>query len=80
MFVQNCLSENFGSLRYGFYSSYACLLQDEYQFEYTQCDKQKQRWRVSVPKPDTTCTPDGPRVPIKGLECGTCNLMILSFK
>ena len=44
------------------------LFQDDYKFEYTQCDSTSQRWRVSVPKNDV-CTPEGERVPIRGTAC-----------
>ncbi|KAE8616447.1 hypothetical protein XENTR_v10008810 [Xenopus tropicalis] len=41
--------------------------EDDYHFEYTECDSTGSRWRVAVPNPDTACSglPD----PVKGKEC-----------
>uniref|UniRef100_A0A8B9LMZ8 Si:ch211-163l21.8 n=1 Tax=Astyanax mexicanus TaxID=7994 RepID=A0A8B9LMZ8_ASTMX len=44
----------------------------DYHFEYTDCDVQGSRWRVSIPNKPDTCTglPD----PVKGTHCTfTCN-------
>ena len=50
----------------------ACLcdyLQEDYHFEYTECDSSGSRWRVAIPDSAVDCSglPD----PVRGKECST---------
>ncbi|XP_053377505.1 endosome/lysosome-associated apoptosis and autophagy regulator family member 2-like isoform X2 [Mercenaria mercenaria] len=42
---------------------------DDYKFEFTQCDVDGHRWRVSVPNKDCEPTASGYNLPIKGTDC-----------
>ncbi|XP_060575357.1 endosome/lysosome-associated apoptosis and autophagy regulator family member 2-like isoform X2 [Ruditapes philippinarum] len=42
---------------------------DDYKFQFTQCDANSERWRVSVPKKDCTPTSSGYDLPVKGTSC-----------
>ena len=55
----------FEVLLYFVFLSY--FIQNDYRFEYTVCDSEAQRWRVSVPKID--CQPEGERAPFRGAAC-----------
>ncbi|XP_050414359.1 endosome/lysosome-associated apoptosis and autophagy regulator family member 2 isoform X2 [Patella vulgata] len=49
----------------------ACQPKD-FHYEYTECDSNGGRWRVSVPDPDK-CTGGAPNAPIRGKDCSfTC--------
>ncbi|KAJ8301946.1 hypothetical protein KUTeg_020933 [Tegillarca granosa] len=43
----------------------------DFHYEYTECDSEGGRWRVSVPKPDT-CTGGAPNPPVRG-KTYTCD-------
>lgn len=45
----------------------ACQPSD-FHYEYTECDSEGGRWRVSVPKPNT-CTGGAPNAPVRGKDC-----------
>ncbi|XP_070192640.1 endosome/lysosome-associated apoptosis and autophagy regulator family member 2-like isoform X3 [Littorina saxatilis] len=50
----------------------ACQPKD-FHYEYTECDSEGGRWRVSVPKPDT-CIGGAPNPPVRGKDCSfTCS-------
>ncbi|XP_035825827.1 endosome/lysosome-associated apoptosis and autophagy regulator family member 2 [Aplysia californica] len=48
---------------------------DDFKYEYTECDSDGGRWRVSVPKEPGLCQPgNSPSVPERGKECNfACN-------
>ena len=47
-------------------------VQKDFHYEYTQCDSDGGRWRVSVPSPNT-CIGGAPNPPVRGKGCGmTC--------
>ncbi|XP_038068821.1 endosome/lysosome-associated apoptosis and autophagy regulator family member 2-like isoform X2 [Patiria miniata] len=41
---------------------------EQFHYEYTECDKNGVRWRVSVPYPDT-CTGGAPEPPTRAVDC-----------
>ncbi|KAL5013570.1 hypothetical protein ScPMuIL_007840 [Solemya velum] len=41
---------------------------NDFHYEYTECDSEGGRWRVSVPKPGT-CTGGAPNAPVRGKDC-----------
>lgn len=45
------------------------MLQKDFHYEYTQCDSDGGRWRVSVPQPNT-CIGGAPNPPVRGKGCG----------
>ncbi|GFO06318.1 upf0577 protein kiaa1324-like homolog [Plakobranchus ocellatus] len=46
-----------------------CQLAD-YHYEYTECDSEGGRWRVSVPKAPGLCSPSGSSImPVRGKDC-----------
>jgi len=45
-------------------------VQQDFHYEYTQCDSNGGRWRVSVPNPNT-CIGGAPNPPVRGSRCGT---------
>ncbi len=47
--------------------------QEDFHYEYTECDSEGGRWRVSVPKPDI-CEGGAPNPPVRGRECGKWSL------
>lgn len=47
----------------------AFYLQNDFHYEYTQCDSSGGRWLVSVPAPDT-CVGGQPEPPVRGRKCG----------
>ncbi|XP_076469611.1 endosome/lysosome-associated apoptosis and autophagy regulator family member 2-like isoform X2 [Babylonia areolata] len=50
----------------------ACQPKD-FHYEYTECDSEGGRWRVSVPKPNT-CIGGAPNPPVRGKDCSfTCS-------
>ena len=46
-------------------------VQHDFHYEYTECDSDGGRWRVSVPKPKT-CLGGAPNPPVRGKGCGEC--------
>ncbi|XP_052285600.1 endosome/lysosome-associated apoptosis and autophagy regulator family member 2-like isoform X2 [Dreissena polymorpha] len=42
---------------------------DDYEYQYTQCDEEGHRWRVSVPSRDCTPGADHNDIPRRGLDC-----------
>lgn len=42
---------------------------DDFQYEYTECDENGQRWRVVVPKMNNLECDDGVPLPIRGVNC-----------
>ena len=44
-------------------------LQHDFHYEYTECDSNGGRWRVSVPKPNV-CIGGAPNSPVRGKGCG----------
>jgi len=44
-------------------------VQKDFHYEYTQCDADGGRWRVSVPKPNV-CIGGAPNPPVRGKGCG----------
>ena len=43
--------------------------QHDFHYEYTECDSEGGRWRVSVPKPNV-CVGGAPNPPVRGKGCG----------
>ena len=48
-------------------------LQKDFHYEYTECDSEGGRWRVSVPSPNI-CTGGAPNAPVRGKGCGKCTV------
>ena len=44
------------------------FLQKDFHYEYTECDSDGGRWRVSVPKPNV-CVGGAPNPPVRGKDC-----------
>ena len=54
-----------------YFFSLSIVLQKDFHYEYTECDSDGGRWRVSVPRPDF-CVGGAPNPPIRGKGCGMC--------
>lgn len=45
-----------------------CLFQADFQFVYTECDDEQNRWRVAVPNKD--CQGGNAPAPVRAPKCG----------